>query len=137
MPELQCVKVDDTYILRDGASGLFLAASQFPKNRETRAPLVSEIIPHQAELDPKYHFLLDAPRSDKLGNSAIIRYSRKTKSQYVMSEIEGKASGWSAVFEDGKWIETEPKKKAPVKKKAAAKKAPAKKKASAKKSDEE
>jgi DNA topoisomerase-1 len=127
MPELQCVKVDDTYILRDGASGLFLAASQFPKNRETRAPLVSEIIPHQAELDPKYHFLLDAPRADKLGNSAVIRYSRKTKSQYVMSEIESKASGWSAVFEDGTWVETEPKKKAPVKKKVATKKAPTKK----------
>jgi DNA topoisomerase-1 len=126
-PELQCVKVDDTYILRDGASGLFLAASQFPKNRETRAPLVSEIIPHQAELDPKYHFLLDAPRADKKGNSAIIRYSRKTKSQYVMSEIEGKASGWSAVFEDSKWIETQPKKKTAVKKKAAVKKTPAKK----------
>jgi DNA topoisomerase-1 len=137
MPELQCVKVDDTYILRDGASGLFLAASQFPKNRETRAPLVSEIIPHQAELDPKYHFLLDAPRSDKLGNSAIIRYSRKTKSQYVMSEIDGKASGWSAVFEDSKWVETEPKKKAPAKKKVAAKKAPAKKKPAAKKAAEE
>lgn len=127
MPELQCVKVDDTYILRDGASGLFLAASQFPKNRETRAPLVSEIIPHQAELDPKYHFLLDAPRSDKDGNPAIIRYSRKTKSQYVMSEVDGKASGWSAVFEDGTWVETEPKKKAPAKKKTAAKKTPAKK----------
>jgi DNA topoisomerase-1 len=126
-PELQCVKVDDTYILRDGASGLFLAASQFPKNRETRAPLVSEIIPHQAELDPKYHFLLDAPRADKKGNSAIIRYSRKTKSQYVMSEIEGKASGWSAVFEDSKWVETQPKKKAAAKKKVAVKKASTKK----------
>ncbi|MFT4908310.1 MAG: DNA topoisomerase-1 [Oleispira sp.] len=94
-------------------------------------------MPHQAELDPKYHFLLDAPRSDKLGNSAIIRYSRKTKSQYVMSEIDGKASGWSAVFEDSKWVETEPKKKAPAKKKVAAKKAPAKKKPAAKKAAEE
>ncbi|MGE3465039.1 MAG: type I DNA topoisomerase, partial [Pseudomonadales bacterium] len=30
MPELRCEKVDDFYLLRDGASGLFLAASQFP-----------------------------------------------------------------------------------------------------------
>ena len=44
--------------------GMFLAASQFPKNRETRAPLVSEIIPHKAELDPKYHYLCDAPQKD-------------------------------------------------------------------------
>ncbi|WP_257274719.1 type I DNA topoisomerase [Endozoicomonas sp. SESOKO4] len=105
MPELKCLKVDDHYILRDGASGLFLAASQFPKNRETRAPLVSELIPHQAAIDPKYHYLLDAPRQDAEGNPAIIRFSRKTKTQYVMSESEGKATGWSATFQEGKWEE--------------------------------
>ena len=112
MPELQCIKVEDHYILRDGASGLFLAASQFPKNRETRAPLVSELIPHQAEIDPKYHYLLDAPRQDPEGNPAVIRYSRKTKQQYVMSETEGKATGWSATFEEGKWLEKQTKKRA-------------------------
>ena len=64
MPELQCVNVDDTYVLRDGASGMFLAASQFPKKRETRAPLVLELIPHKAEIDPKYHYLLTAPQHD-------------------------------------------------------------------------
>ncbi len=106
MPELACQKVDDHYILRDGASGLFLAASQFPRNRETRAPQVGELIPHQAEIDPKYHFLIDAPRQDPDGNPAIIRYSRKTKQQYVMSENDkGKATGWQAWFADGKWEE--------------------------------
>ena len=50
MPELKCEKVDDTYVLRDGASGLFLAASQFPKNRETRAPLVLESNSESQEL---------------------------------------------------------------------------------------
>ena len=49
MPELRCVKVDDHYVLRDGASGIFLAASQFPKHRETRAPTVAELVPHRAE----------------------------------------------------------------------------------------
>ncbi len=83
MPELKCEKVNDTYILRDGASGLFLAASQFPKNRETRAPLVLELIPHRDEIDPKYHFLCDAPKKDPQGRAAVIRYSRKTKEQYV------------------------------------------------------
>ncbi|WP_426417860.1 type I DNA topoisomerase [Aestuariirhabdus sp. LZHN29] len=114
MPELVCEKVEDTYILRDGAAGLFLAASQFPKNRETRAPLVVELIPHQAALDPKYGFLLDAPRQDPDGNAAIIRYSRKTKEQYVMSEVDGKASGWKALHKDGAWVEegTPRKKKA-------------------------
>ena len=111
MPELLCVKVEDHYILRDGASGLFLAASQFPKNRETRAPLVSELLPHQAIIDPKYGYLMDAPRQDPDGNPAIIRYSRKNKQQYVMSEIEGKATGWSAVFQDGQWQEKQTKKR--------------------------
>lgn len=103
MPELQCQKVDDTYVLRDGASGLFLAASQFPKNRETRAPLVSELIPHRADIDPKYHYLLDAPEKDEEGNPAVVRYSRKTKEQYVMSEKDGKATGWRAYYVDGQW----------------------------------
>ncbi len=104
MPELQCDKVDDTYVLRDGASGLFLAASQFPKNRETRAPLVAEILPHKKAIDPKYKFLFSAPTEDPDGNKTVIRYSRKTKEQYVQSEVEGKATGWKAFYEKGKWV---------------------------------
>lgn len=114
MPELRCLKVDDTYVLRDGASGLFLAASQFPKNRETRPPLVAELIPYQATLPAKYHYLLDAPRHDPEGNPSVIRYSRKSKEQYVMSEVEGKATGWSAWYTDGRWVE-ENRKKSPKK----------------------
>ena len=110
MPEIQCTKVDDYYILRDGAAGLFLAASQFPKNRETRAPLVAEIAPHRAEIDPKYHFLLDAPQTDPDGNPSQIRYSRKTKEQYVMTEIDGKATGWRAHYENGRWVVADTKK---------------------------
>ncbi|MGP4842543.1 type I DNA topoisomerase [Marinobacter sp. 1Y8] len=110
MPELQCEKVDDTYVLRDGASGLFLAASKFPKNRETRAPLVKEIKPHREEIDPKYGFLMDAPEKDSEGNPTVIRYSRKTKEQYVMTEKEGKATGWSAYYSGGKWTIKEKKK---------------------------
>ncbi|WP_341937035.1 type I DNA topoisomerase [Marinimicrobium sp. C2-29] len=104
MPELACVKVDDTYVLRDGASGLFLAASQFPKNRETRAPLVEELLPHKSEIDPKYKFLFSAPTEDPDGNKTVVRYSRKTKEQYVQSEVEGKATGWKAFYEKGKWV---------------------------------
>lgn len=103
MPELACQKVDDTYVLRDGASGLFLAASKFPKNRETRPPLVKEIKPHRKEIDPKYGFLMDAPSADPEGNPTVIRYSRKTKEQYVMSEKDGKATGWSCWYANGKW----------------------------------
>ncbi len=120
MPELACRKVEDTYVLRDGASGLFLAASQFPKNRETRPPLVAELLAHQAEMPQKYHFLLDAPRADQDGNPSVIRYSRKNKEQYVMSEIEGKATGWSAWFKEGTWVVEQKKKASPKKTKAKA-----------------
>jgi len=103
MPELACQKVEDHYILRDGASGLFLAASKFPKHRETRAPEVAEILPHKDEIDPKYSFLFEAPVEDPDGVKTVIRFSRKTKEQYVQSEIDGKPSGWKAFYENGRW----------------------------------
>ena len=123
MPELQCVKVDDFYILRDGAAGIFLAASKFPKHRETRAPLVSELIPHSNELDPKFKYLLEAPTADPDGNPAAFKFSRKEKKQFVSTEVEGKATGWRADYESGKWVEhakksVKPKAKAKAKAKA-------------------
>ena len=105
MPELACQKVDDHYVLRDGASGLFLAASAFPKNRETRAPLVAELLPHKDEIDPKYKFLFSAPVADPDGIPTVIRYSRKTKEQYVQSEVDGKATGWKSFYRAGRWAE--------------------------------
>ncbi len=104
MPELRCVKVDDHYVLRDGAAGLFLAASQFPKNRETRAPKVAELTSHGNELDAKHAYLLTAPVADPNGRPAIIRFSRKSAEHYVMSEVDDKASGWRAVYRDGRWV---------------------------------
>jgi len=124
MPELRCLKVDDHYILRDGASGLFLAASAFPKNRETRAPLVAEILPHKDEIDPKYTYLFSAPVADEDGLPTVIRYSRKTKEIYVQSEEDGKATGWKSFYEGGRWVVTGTK---TVKKKKAKKKATKKK----------
>ena len=130
MPELKCLKVEDHYVLRDGASGIFLAASQFPKMRETRPPLVSEIKPHKAEIDPKHHYLLEAPEQDAEGNPTVIRYSRKNKEQYVQAEKDGKATGFRAFYDGSKWVvEDKPKAKpkAKPKSKAAPKKAAANK----------
>nr|MBP6723867.1 topoisomerase DNA-binding C4 zinc finger domain-containing protein [Halioglobus sp.] len=103
MPELACEKVEDHYILRDGAAGLFLAASQFPRNRETRAPFVDELLAHRDAIDPKYDFLFSAPRTDPDKNRAQVRFSRKSKEQYVMTEVDGKATGWKAFYRNGKW----------------------------------
>lgn len=104
MPELACEKVDDHYVLRDGAAGIFLAASQFPKHRETRAPTIGELKAHGNELDPKFTYFLSAPETDPEGNPAIVRFRRKTREQYLSSEKDGHATGWTAEFRDGQWI---------------------------------
>ena len=111
MPELACQKVEDHYVLRDGASGLFMAASKFPKNRETRPPLVKELKAHAEELPEKYHFILQAPSEDPDGRPAQIRFSRKSKAQFVMTDENGKATGWKANFEDGQWVIEDKRKK--------------------------
>ena len=36
----------------------------------------------------------------------MFRYSRKSKEQYVMSEKDSKATGWSAHYKEGQWEET-------------------------------
>jgi DNA topoisomerase-1 len=112
LPELECTKSDAHFVLRDGASGIFLAAHNFPKSRETRAPKVEELATFRDRISPKFYYLADAPAKDPDGSPAIIRYSRKTKQQYVMSENdESKATGWSAWFTDGKWLEEDKRKK--------------------------
>jgi len=109
MAELRCEKVDDHYVLRDGAGGLFLAASKFPKNRETRAPLVAELVAHKDELDPKYQFMVGAPQTDAAGNKSVIRYSRKSAEQYVQTEVDGKPTGWKAFYRNGRLVVDQPK----------------------------
>jgi DNA topoisomerase-1 len=105
MPELKCEKSDGYFILREGASGLFLASNQFPKSRETRSPLVSELGSHRSEIDPKYHYLVDAPSTDPEGNPTVIRFNRKTREHYLISVKDGKSTAWSSHFSHGRWSE--------------------------------
>ena len=44
--------------------------------------------------------------ADEDGLPTVIRYSRKTKEIYVQTEEEGKATGWKAFYEGGKWVVT-------------------------------
>ncbi|WP_017445700.1 type I DNA topoisomerase [Gayadomonas joobiniege] len=111
LPELPCEKSDAHFMLRDGASGIFLAAHNFPKSRETRAPKVAELKRFRDRISPKFYYLADAPEKDPDGNLAIIKFSRKNKEQYVASEKDGKATGWTAHFQDGKWVQSEKKSK--------------------------
>ncbi|MDR0807458.1 MAG: type I DNA topoisomerase [Enterobacteriaceae bacterium] len=105
LPELPCEKSDAYFVLRDGAAGLFLAANTFPKSRETRAPTVEELRRFKDRLPEKLVYLAEAPVKDPEGNKTTVRFSRKTKQQYVASEKNGKATGWSAFYADGKWSE--------------------------------
>ncbi|EPW6924145.1 type I DNA topoisomerase [Vibrio parahaemolyticus] len=111
-PELPCENSDAYFVLRDGASGLFMAASNFPKSRETRAPLVSELARFEERLPEKFKYLTTAPQEDPDGRQAVVRFSRKTKENYVRSEDDGKPSGWTALYVDGKWEVTDKRKKA-------------------------
>ena len=74
--------------------------------------------------------MLDAPTTDDASNRTQIRFSRKTKEQYVMTEVDGKATGWEAFFNSGGWVSEGSGKPAPKKK--AKPKAKAKSRASAK-----
>ena len=112
--ELKCIKCEDHYLLRDSMKGLFLAASQYPKNRETRAPKVSEINNLREKIieacrylpdKEKHLYLLDAPEHDKDGNPYVIRYNRTDDVHYVASEKDGKKTKWTATYVDGDWVQ--------------------------------
>lgn len=103
LPELPCEKSNTYFVLRSGGMGIFLAAHTFPKSRETRAPLVEELARFRDCLPEKLHYLADAPVQDDKGNKTLVRFSRKTRQQYISSEKDGKATDWTAFYIDGKW----------------------------------
>ena len=86
MSDLKCQKCDDIYLLRDSLKGLFLAASQFPKNRETRAPIVGEVKSVLSKLPEKHQIFSSAPDKDPDGDDLVVRFNRKDGSQTLSSE---------------------------------------------------
>ena len=114
LPDLKCIKCEDHYLLRDSMKGLFLAASQYPKNRETRAPRVDEIKDLKEQFvfacrflpdKDKHLYLLKAPRKDQDGNPYVVRYNRTDDIHYVASEKDGKKTKWTAMFINGEWVQ--------------------------------
>tara|TARA_B100001113_G_scaffold142647_1_gene116758 strand:- start:421 stop:2814 length:2394 start_codon:yes stop_codon:yes gene_type:complete len=114
LSDLKCIKCEDHYLLRDSMKGLFLAASQYPKNRETRAPKVDEIKDLKEQFvnacrflpdKDKHLYLLNAPRKDKDGNPYVVRYNRTDDIHYVASEKDGKKTKWTATFINGEWVQ--------------------------------
>ena len=114
IPDLACLKCEDHYLLRDSMKGLFLAASKYPKNRETRAPKVSEINNLSSEISEacrflpkidKHSYLMSAPEKDRDGNPYVIRYNKTDDVHYLASEKDGKKTKWTAVYDNGKWVQ--------------------------------
>ena len=105
LPELKSVKHDDYFILREGAAGMFLAASKFPKVRETRPPKLAELREIKDKMEDKFQYLFEGPDEDPDGNPTILRWSRKKKEQYIGSEKNGKATRWGLYWRKGEWVE--------------------------------
>ena len=114
LPDLSCLKCEDHYLLRDSMKGLFLAASKYPKNRETRAPKVSEINNLSNEIleacrflpnTDKHSYLMSAPEKDRDGNPYVIRYNKSEDAHYLASEKDGKKTKWTAVYNNGEWVQ--------------------------------
>lgn len=59
---------------------MFLAASKFPKVRETRAPKLAELREIKDKMEDKFQYLFEGPDEDPDGNPTILRWSRKKKS---------------------------------------------------------
>ncbi|MEN6669146.1 type I DNA topoisomerase [Psychrobacter sp. B38] len=105
LPELKSTKHDDYFILREGAAGMFLAASKFPKVRETRPPKLAELREIKDKMEDKFQYLFEGPDEDPDGNPTILRWSRKKKEQYIGSEKNGKATRWGVYWRKGEWVE--------------------------------
>lgn len=123
LPELTCEENKDShYVLRDGASGIFLAAHNFPKVRETRPVFVEELRRFRDRISPKFYYLADGPVVDNEGNKTQVRFSRKTKEQYLASITdEGKQTKWAAYYnkDTNSWTISELKARSTTTKKTA------------------
>ena len=92
---------DDYYILREGRNGLFLAAAGWPKHKEARNILVSELPLAGGQLGDKYAYLLSAPAVDPQDRPTEVCFSRKSKTQYIRTaELEKGQTGWTAFYDN-------------------------------------
>lgn len=107
--DMLCSDGKSHFVLRDGLSGIFLASNAFPKVRETRQVTVQDLIDHQDKLPEKFIYLTKAPAKDADGNLTYVKFSRKTKQQYVSAlDADGKPTGFNSFYSDGEWTTSEP-----------------------------
>ena len=65
---------------------------------------MKELLPPTVAFCRKIPLSAGCPTHDSEGNATVIRYSRKTKEQYVNGEKDGKATGFAAFYHNGKWV---------------------------------
>ena len=110
-PELMCEKSEGShYVLRNSAKGIFFAAHDYPKHKEARAPKVRELAQFADRLPEKFRYLAAAPKTDPDGNDAVVRFSTRTRQQFIGSFVEGKATKWQLFYKDGAWQQAVSKK---------------------------
>ncbi len=87
LEHIPCIKCKSSMILRDGASGLFLACSAFPKCRNTMNVSIKLLRTLKNKLDPKFHPLTEAPATcPNCQGDVILRWSRKVKKNFFTCE---------------------------------------------------
>ena len=104
MPHLACEKAKDTYLLRFALNGMFLAASKYPKIRETRPITLLELVEVGDKLEEKFKYLLSGPSMDPNGFQAQVFFDKKEQTHFLGSVKEGKKTSWKAYFNNGAWF---------------------------------
>jgi len=90
-------------ILMVSVSTVSKAMNDSPEISEKTKKKVKELAKFKDRLPEKFKYLAEAPKEDDDGNDAIVRFSRKHKEQYVVTEIKKKQTGWKAFYRSGKW----------------------------------
>lgn len=81
--DVKCGKCGAEMLLRDGARGIFIACSKFPKCRGTENVKVETLINHKSELDDKLKILSKGPiKCSTCKEDAIVRFGVKNKKYY-------------------------------------------------------
>ena len=74
-------------MLREGAKGLFLACSKFPRCRGTGNPSLEILQKHKEEMETKFHKFIEGPTEcPKCGKKVFLRWSTKNKNYFHSCE---------------------------------------------------
>lgn len=104
MPDVRCSNGKSHFVLREGSSGLFVMAHDFPKTRDIRPPYIDELIQYKSFLPKAFHYLTEAPVTDDEGRRTLVNTDRKTGQAYISSRTDdNKPSGWIRRYKQGKW----------------------------------